>query len=263
VGPPRPDGLHPLASLLASIDLADELTLEESGKEDVVVCPGVESDNLALRALAAFRQTPAGRELAPLRVEIDKRVPVAAGLGGGSADAAAVLRAANELAGHPLTTTELRALGATVGSDVPALVEHRQLLVTGVGEVVEPVGLPPLELVLVPAAEGLLTRDVYAQFDRAGGGRAALDAARLRELAAQPAAELAAALENDLQPAALALRPELERTLGELLEAEALGVAVSGSGPTVFGVFEDRQAADRAVASLPGAIATRTRGPGR
>src|SRR4051812_38957676 len=96
VGPRRGDGLHELASLFASLDLADDVTVEPAG-QDEVLCAGVEGPNLAQAALEAFRA--ASGELPPLRVVIEKRIPVAAGLGGGSADAAAVLRAANTIAG--------------------------------------------------------------------------------------------------------------------------------------------------------------------
>src|SRR5262245_6026576 len=100
VGHPRADGLHPLCSLFASIDLADDVVVAPTGLgADSVECPGVEGPNLAMAALSAFRNS-AGAALPPLAVRISKRIPVAAGLGGGSADAAAVLRAANALAGQ-------------------------------------------------------------------------------------------------------------------------------------------------------------------
>jgi 4-diphosphocytidyl-2-C-methyl-D-erythritol kinase len=256
VGRARPDGLHPLCSLFASIDLEDELELEplEAGGRDVVECPGVEEPNLAHAALAALRERLGAAALPPLRVTIRKRIPVAAGLGGGSADAAAVLRAGNRLAGEPLGAAELRELGAELGSDVPSQVEPRHALVQGTGERVEPVELPPLAALLVPAAEGLSTASVYAELDRLGGSRALLDPEPLRTLVAGGAQELAAGVENDLQRAALSLRPELERTLAELRSAGALAAAVSGSGPTCFGLFEERAAAERAAAELPGSL---------
>ena len=148
--------------------------------------PGVEGPNLALAAVERFR-AEAAPELPPLRVTIDKRIPVAAGLGGGSADAAAVLRAANELAGRPLDADALRALGAALGADVPSQVEPRHALVTGAGEGVEPVELPPMTLLLVPDEAGLSTADVYAQADALGTTRAELDPERVRELAAAAA----------------------------------------------------------------------------
>jgi 4-diphosphocytidyl-2-C-methyl-D-erythritol kinase len=259
VGRPREDGLHPICSLFASIDLADEVTATplEDG-EDTVDCPGVPGHNLAARALADFRAR-AGSRLPPLAVTIDKRIPVAAGLGGGSADAAAILRIANELAGNPLTHEELFRLAADLGSDVPSQLDPAHALVQGVGERLEPVDLPPFAAALMPDRQGLRTADVYAELDRLDACREDLDPAPLRELAAAPLQELAAQIHNDLEPAALSLRPDLERRLDSLRRAGALGAAVSGSGPTCFGVFADREAAAEAAAAIPGAIVAATR----
>lgn len=257
VGRPRPDGLHPLCSIFASIDLFDDVWIERA-PEDEVDCPGVDGPNLVEAALTAYRRRVP--DLPPLRVTIEKRIPVAAGLGGGSADAAAVLRGANRLAGDPLDPSQLRELGAPLGSDVPSQVEARHELVSGVGEIVESVDLPPFGAVLMPQADGLSAAAVYAQFDLLGGGRAQLDPGILRELAADMA--LAPVLGNDLQPAVLALRPELERVLGSLREAGALGELVSGSGPTCFALFDDLPAAVTAAATIDGAIAAGLRSGG-
>jgi 4-diphosphocytidyl-2-C-methyl-D-erythritol kinase len=260
VGRPREDGMHPVCSIVASIDLADEVTAEprESG-EDSVDCAGVPGDNLAARALAEFRSR-AGRELPPLAVTITKRVPVAAGLGGGSADAAAALRIANQLAGNPLGREELMRLAAGLGSDVPAQLDPRHALVEGTGERIEHVDLPRLAAVLIPDEDGLSTAAVYAELDRMDGGRSSLDASALPGFAAgSTPEELGRSLQNDLQPAALSLRPDLQDRLDALTAAGALGAAVSGSGPTCFGLFADRAAAERAAARLPGAIVTELR----
>jgi 4-diphosphocytidyl-2-C-methyl-D-erythritol kinase len=250
VGNPRDDGLHPICSIFASIDLFDDVELER-GADDHVDCAGVDGQNIAEAALTAFRER--APQLPPLQVRIEKRIPVAAGLGGGSADAAAVLRGANRIAASPLTTAELRELGAQLGSDVPSQVSPRHELVSGVGEIVEPIELPAFGAVLIPQADGLAAGAVYAQFDLLGGGRNGLDPGILRELAEDM--ELAPVLGNDLQPAALALRPELEQVLGSLQDAGALGALVSGSGPTCFGLFPDRAAAVAAAATIDGAIA--------
>ncbi len=171
VGRRRDDGLHELCSVFAPLELADELIFEPA-ERDEVVAPGVDGPNLVQAALDAFRRRA---ELEPLRVRIDKDIPVAGGLGGGSADAAAALRAANRLAGEPLDLEQLRSLGAGIGADVPSQLDPRPSLVTGAGERVEPNALEPLWLVLVPSAEGLSTAAVYAELDRLGGGREALD----------------------------------------------------------------------------------------
>ncbi|HEY1273717.1 MAG TPA: 4-(cytidine 5'-diphospho)-2-C-methyl-D-erythritol kinase [Thermoleophilaceae bacterium] len=254
VGPPRDDGLHPLCSLFAAIDLADEVVVAPTGfGGDTIECPGVEGQNLATAALEAFRRS-AGAGLPPLAVRIAKRVPVAAGLGGGSADAAAVLRAANRITGDPLATDDLRILAGELGSDVPSQVEPCHQLVQGVGEVLEPIELPPLTAVLVPASEGLSTAAVYAELDRSGGWREPLDPEAVRRLAASTPDELATALDNDLEPAALSLRPDLEDTLERLRAAGAPAAAISGSGPTCFALFPDRAAAEAAAAQIEGAL---------
>jgi 4-diphosphocytidyl-2-C-methyl-D-erythritol kinase len=263
VGPRRGDGLHELCSIFASVDLADEVVVVDSAcGSDVVVCPGVEEPNVCAAALGAFRARAGlavrGRGaggLPPLEVRVEKRIPVAAGLGGGSADAAAVLRAANGLAGHPLDERELREVAAEVGADVPSQTKPGHAIVGGAGEVVRPIDLPSMFLVLVPQAEGLPTGEVYREADRIGAPRSTLDPEAVRALAGLPLEELAASLENDLQPAAVSLRPEVEEGIEALIRAGALSALVTGSGPTVFGVFEREEEARRAAGGLPRAIA--------
>lgn len=257
VTPPRADGLHPICSLFASIELADEVTVEPA-ERDAVECPGVTGLNLAERAIAAFRAAAGGCPPG-VHVRIDKRIPVAAGLGGGSADAAAVLRALNELSGRPLDVAALRGLAAGLGADVPSQVEPGHALVTGAGERVEPLALPELALVLVPQAEGLSTAAVYAEADRIGATRRALDAHAVRALAARPLDRLAPELHNDLEAAALSLRPRLAETLTRLRAAGALAALVTGSGPTTFGVFPSREAAERASRAIPGSLVSTLR----
>jgi 4-diphosphocytidyl-2-C-methyl-D-erythritol kinase len=256
VGRPRPDGLHTLCSIFASLDLADDVQVRPAADgADDVRCPGLDGPNLAATALAAFRER--FPSLPALQVQIAKRIPVAAGLGGGSADAAAVLRAANRIAGEPLGPEGLREIAGTLGSDVPSQVDPRHALVTGVGGAVEPIRLPELAVVLAPQAEGLRTSAVYQELDRAGGWREHLDPAAVRAIAeADPSTWM---LENDLQAAALSLRPELAAVLDELRSAGALAALVSGSGPTCFGLFGDLAAARAAAEAMAGAIAVRLR----
>jgi 4-diphosphocytidyl-2-C-methyl-D-erythritol kinase len=258
VGPPQPNGLHPICSIFASLDLADELEVRTAeGPGDTVECEGVEGPNLAAAALAAFRaEVPS---LPPLDVRIDKRIPIAAGLGGGSADAAAALRAANRRTGDPLAPDALRAIAATLGSDVPSQVEPGHALVSGTGEIVEPVGLPPLAAVVVPQAEGLATAHVYAQLDRMEGWREQADIEEVRATLDSDPSSWELAFENDLQPAAVALRPELVSVIDRLRAAGALVARVSGSGPTCFGLFADRSAAEATAEAMPGALVTSLR----
>jgi 4-diphosphocytidyl-2-C-methyl-D-erythritol kinase len=266
VGPTRGDGLHELASIFEPLALADELRVTEAeGGSDEVVCAEVGGPNLVEKALAAMRER--GWESPALRVEISKRIPVAAGLGGGSADAAAVLRLARgELDG-------LRAVAASVGADVPSQLQPRPCLVSGAGEVIEPIS-PPAEhaIVLVPQTMGLTTADVYAEADRLASprGESELESIRrkLRDAVLEGASPLAYPqhLVNDLQEAAVAMRPEIEDALTGLEEAGAEVAMVTGSGPTAFGLFPDRAAADAAVERLgerfPTSIATEPLAPG-
>jgi 4-diphosphocytidyl-2-C-methyl-D-erythritol kinase len=249
LGPRRDDGLHELCSLFEALTLADRIVVTED-EADAVVCEGVEDTNLAAIALAALRGR--GWERAPLRVEIEKRIPVASGLGGGSADAAAILRLArDEIEG-------IEELAAEIGSDIPSQLDPGLALVSGGGEVVE--ALPSARehaFVLIPGTDGLSTAEVYAEADRMGIGRDPEELAaageRLREAAGSGASPLdyAELLFNDLERAALSLRPAIAEALEALREVGAARALVTGSGPTAFGLFADIAAADSAAAALP------------
>ncbi|HET9154231.1 MAG TPA: hypothetical protein VFN85_08970 [Solirubrobacterales bacterium] len=249
LGAPRADGLHELCSLFEPLALADLIEVSPA-ESDEVVCPGVEGENLAARALAGLRERGWDRE--PLRIEIEKRVPVAAGLGGGSGDAAAVLRlAAGEVA-------DLPQLAAELGADVPSQLRPSLALVRGAGEHVEPLPAPAEHAaVLLPGGGGLSTAEVFAEADRLGLGRPAgeLDelAVRLREAAGAGASPLAYSelLVNDLTEAALSLRPDIGEALEALRSAGAPVAILSGSGPTAVGLFPDLASA-RAAAGATG-----------
>jgi 4-diphosphocytidyl-2-C-methyl-D-erythritol kinase len=251
------DGRHELASVMQSISLADELTLEPAGdaERDLLVCaglPGAPEDNLAARALAAFREAT-GWDAPAQRLTVSKRIPVAAGLGGGSADAAATLRLAQRASGlgdEPL----LHELAAGLGADVPAQVTPGRWLATGVGELLAPLPdpLPVLELLVLPSQEQLSTADVYAAADRLGAERDEHELEQLAEqlrVAAQLGAPLPASrelLHNDLQTPALTLQPQIARILSTVEEAGAEAL-LSGSGPTVLALFGHANAAGRRV----------------
>jgi 4-diphosphocytidyl-2-C-methyl-D-erythritol kinase len=250
VGAPRADGLHPLVSVVQPVSLADELTLEPApgAGSDEVGCAGVEGENLAGAALAAFRAAT-GWDAPPQRLTIVKRVPVAAGMGGGSGDAAAALRLAAHAAGagdHGL----LLELAARLGGDVPSQVAPGRTLMTGAGEHVRPLGGGPgdLALVILPSEHGLSTPAVYREFDRLGVQRTA---AELAELEAR-GGELP--VHNDLQDAARSLCPPIDAALDAVAATGAGHVLVSGSGPTVFGLYDDPERA-RAAAERVGGIA--------
>jgi 4-diphosphocytidyl-2-C-methyl-D-erythritol kinase len=253
IGPTAPNGLHELSSLFASLDLADDVEVEPAA-EDSVECEGVDGPNIATAAVQRLRQY--APSLPPLRVRITKRIPLAGGLAGGSADAAAVMRAANSFHEVPFDEDQLREIAAPIGSDVPSQIAPAHCIVSGTGERIERVGLPQMAVVLVPSEVGIATGDVYRKADQIGLPRESLDASDLLALAAEPAEMIARRLENDLQPATLRLRPELAETIEALQRAGALGAQVSGSGPTAFGLFADRADADAAAAGIPGALVT-------
>jgi 4-diphosphocytidyl-2-C-methyl-D-erythritol kinase len=248
LGPRRDDGLHELCSLFEPLALADLIEISEA-ERDEVICAGVAGENLAARALAALRER--GWRRPPLRIEIKKRVPVAAGLGGGSGDAAAILRLAVGEVG------DLQGLAAELGADVPSQLQPALALVQGAGERVEPLPEPaPHAAVLLPDGGGLSTAAVFAEADRLGSGRAAGElgalAACLREAAGAGASPLAypELLVNDLEAPARSLRPAIGDALDELREAGAPVALLSGSGPTAVGLFADLAAAAAAAAAI-------------
>jgi 4-diphosphocytidyl-2-C-methyl-D-erythritol kinase len=263
LGATRADGKHELVSVMQSLAWGDEVTAE-AAEHDEVICPGVEGPNIASAALAAVSD-----DRPPLRIVIDKRIPVAAGLGGGSADAAAVLRLVSQTGlskppntwfGSP-TSAEL-AVAAALGADVPAQLEPGRSLATGAGEVVERLPPPPrFGVLVVPSEHRLSTADVYREADRLELPHGPADlAARLDEVRAGigegPFGLAEELLVNDLEPAALHLCPAIAAELDRVRALGADHVMVSGSGPTVLGLFADAAAAEAAAADLPGSVAT-------
>jgi 4-diphosphocytidyl-2-C-methyl-D-erythritol kinase len=260
LGPRREDGLHELCSLFEPLALADSIEVRDADRDEVV-CPGVDGENLAARALAALRER--GWTGSPQRIEIEKRIPVAAGLGGGSADAAAILRfvaAHGEFVSHSDTKApppDLEEIALELGADVPSQLVPALALVRGVGERVERLPQPaPHAVVLLPGGGGLSTAEVFAEADRLGLGRgpAELDSLANRLLAAAGAGASPLSypelLVNDLEPAARSLRPAIGEALDELRAAGAAQALLTGSGPTAFGLFADLAAAGAAASEL-------------
>jgi 4-diphosphocytidyl-2-C-methyl-D-erythritol kinase len=262
VGRRRDDGLHEICSLFQAVTLADTVTMEAAeGNADEVVCPSVDGDNLAATALARFRERFEWSG-PPVRVTIDKRIPIAGGLGGGSADAGAVLRLASKASAAGSHPEQLQELAMTIGADVPSQIEPGSHFVLGAGEVLE--RLPKtwhLSAVLLTNEAGVSTGDVYAHYDDLGHPRKRLDHAcrDLKEAvttAGYDLLEIRPMLHNDLQAAALDLAPQAQPALDLLAEAGARVASLSGSGPTAFGLFENAEDAEAARA----AIAPRWRG---
>jgi 4-diphosphocytidyl-2-C-methyl-D-erythritol kinase len=270
VGPLRPDGFHELRTVYLAVSLFDTVTarpgdglsLTVSG-EGADVVPH-DRRNLVWRAaelLAESAGVPADADLA-----IDKSIPAAAGLAGGSADAAAALVALDALWGTRAGRTDLAGLAAQLGSDVPFSLLGGVALGSGRGEQLSPVlARTRWHWVLGIAGEGLATPSVYAELDRlrtAGRVPDGTDLAPAEPVIAAlrggPVEALAAALVNDLQAPALALRPELRRALAAAADAGAAGALVSGSGPTVAALTADERSAVRLTAELAGAGVFRT-----
>ncbi len=247
LGPQREtDGRHELATLFQSVSLADELTIGE-GLRDAVHCPAVAGENLVMAALDGLRAR--GWEGPPIRIEIAKRVPVAGGMGGGSADAAAVLRLARELA--PASPEALAEIAASLGADVPSQLTPGLVLGTGAGEQVQP--LPPLAphaFVIVPQRHQLATAAVFREADRLGLPRTRADLAaghqRLLDALVSGGRLPAELVVNDLEPAAISLLPQVGDALRAVRDAGADEALVCGSGPTVAGLFWGPQACLRA-----------------
>jgi 4-diphosphocytidyl-2-C-methyl-D-erythritol kinase len=258
LGPTRPDGLHEIASLFESVSLTDTLTLKPTdGLHDRVICDGVEGENLAERALRAARE--AGLlDAPPVEIKIEKRIPVAAGMGGGSADAAAALRLAGALAGRAVKDFERIAF--TLGADVPSQLVPGAALVHGAGErvaAIEPeclAGASERAYVIIEQQQGLSTGEVFNQSDRAGLPEPEIvqrEEALLEKISAGvDLAQLCALVDNALEPAIVALRPELAGLPTELKRHGAIAAAFTGSGPTSFGIFDGRKAAESAALEL-------------
>jgi 4-diphosphocytidyl-2-C-methyl-D-erythritol kinase len=257
VGERRADGRHELATVMQSISLCDELTLapSETGVDELI-CPGVAGspqENLALQALGAFRHET-GWAAPSARIEVVKRVPVAAGLGGGSADAAAVLRLAAAASGMGGGAPPLD-LAAQLGADVPAQVQPGRWLAEGVGERLRALAEPsPFGVLVLPSPASLSTAAVYGELDRSGtprsaGELAALAGALFAALATGAQLPPSELLANDLQEPALACEPSIAQALAQARQLGADHALVSGSGPTVLGLFAGEDGVGRASAA--------------
>jgi 4-diphosphocytidyl-2-C-methyl-D-erythritol kinase len=236
----RGDGYHEVETLVQPITLADGvqaapaeegITLTVSGDRAEDVSTG--EDNLVLRAARALGSERGAHLL------LAKRIFVAAGLGGGSADAAATLRALDRLWGLGLGIEGLAPVAARIGSDVPALLPGGPVLARGRGEVVEPVQVPPTWWVLVPFTFGITSAEAYGWWEELGSGTGPEAVGLLEALRAGDLAEAGQGLANDLQEGVVRHHPIAGEAIQGLIEAGALGAIVCGSGPTVAGLVRD------------------------
>lgn len=282
VGPPRADGYHSLVTVFHAVSLFDEVTVLSADKtsltvtgEDAAAVP-LDRSNLAWKAASALVKA-AGLRGSAVEIRIRKRIPVAAGLAGGSADAAATLLACNELWQTGLSQRQLSELAAGLGSDVPFALLGGTAVGRGRGEELTPaLAAGSYHWALAFAHQGLSTAQVYATCDRLRAARAAagdqpepgepeLSRPLMTALRSGDPARVGPLLSNDLQPAALSLQPELRRALTAGREHGALGAIVSGSGPTCAFLASDAAHARELAVALTGSgvcrAAVRASGP--
>jgi 4-diphosphocytidyl-2-C-methyl-D-erythritol kinase len=252
VGGRREDGYHPLSTIFHAVNLFDEVTVSSARQWGIAVSGpqsfGVPVDGTNLAARAAQRLAEISGIDEPVHITIRKDIPVAGGMAGGSADAAATLVACDQLWGTRLSRAELEEIAGGLGSDVPFLLGGGTAMGSGRGEVLAPVlARGSYHWVFALSEGGLSTPAVYAECDRLRGDREIPDPspspAMMTALRSGDARALGAALSNDLQAAAISLMPALGDVLDAGLEFGALGGVVSGSGPTIAFVADSNEAA--------------------
>ncbi len=265
----RPDGYHELVSIMAPVDLFDRLELQfiEEPRIDIA-CQGfpvpVNADNLVCRAAQAFFSRIGWKQ--GLSIALTKRIPVAAGLGGGSSDAATVLMALNEtlFASHPLSPEEMAGLAVKLGADVPFFLRRGPCIARGIGEILEPIGKwPALCYVIVMPNISVSTAWVYSALDKppfkpANGDKRELELTTneyyfiIRNLKRMPV-DVCHLMENDLERVTVSRFPIIREIKRSLVDAGAVGALMSGSGPSVFGIFGSKSKALHAKSVLDAA----------
>ncbi|HET6688371.1 MAG TPA: 4-(cytidine 5'-diphospho)-2-C-methyl-D-erythritol kinase [Rubrobacter sp.] len=244
----RADGYHEVSTVMQSISLADELELRRAAggfdlslePEEVAIGPQERNTTyLAWKAL----QRLTGEEF-PVKLTLRKEIPTGAGLGGGSADAAAVLVGLNELFSLGLQVDELRGIGARIGADVPFCISGGTALGEGIGEILTPLPAPPAHLLVVAKPPGSAdTAGIYRAYDEAKTERTHSVQPVVAALHSGSLPALAAAVGNDLAPVTKGIIPEVAKLERTLLASRALGASMSGSGTAVYGIFDDAEAA--------------------
>lgn len=246
----RPDGYHTVRMIMQSLALCDTLTLRKTEQPGIVLTaqnpqhyPDVTWDehNLIYKAARLFMDTYPVE--GGVQITIDKQIPVAAGLAGGSSDAAATLKGLVQLFEQNLSTEDLQKLGVKLGADVPYCIQLGTALSEGIGEILTPLKpAPALYCTLVKPAAAISTKYVYEHLDLAAAQHPDIDTA-LHAIETADIIKLCANLDNILEPVAQTLCPEVAAIEEKLKKLGALGACMSGSGPTVFGLFADGNAA--------------------
>ncbi len=252
-GPRRGDSYHPVFSLMEKVSLYDALRVCRAKPGSGVSLTGMDipaAENIVMKAARLLsRETSVSLDV---EIEIVKRIPVAAGLGGGSSDAAAALQLLAAVFGLDINGQDLAQVALAVGADVPFFLTRGPQLASGAGEILEGTRVPEHFLVLVTPDCRLASGKVYNRFDETGGSDLAAHESRLRhELHnAYGTGGIASLLHNDLEPAAVSLCEDIVTARRELLACGAAGALVSGSGPTVFGIFPDQKSANAAAEKM-------------
>lgn len=233
----RPDGYHDLVTVMQPLSLADELSIRPGGTGVTLECndPRIPAgeENLAVRAALAYGREW-GRRLG-VHITLDKRIPLAAGLGGGSSDAAGTLLGLNQLLGRPLETTALHRLATGLGADVPFFLLNGPAVARGIGTELTPITLPPYWYLLLNPGVSVSTRWVYQNLDPAN-----LKAKVMEDWNSKTPE---AWVHNDLETVTLKHFPELSKLLEQLAELGSRIQGMSGSGPTLFALFDSLDAA--------------------
>lgn len=251
----RPDGYHEILSLMQPVSLYDEVTIEVEEGDGILVSTdhaGVPSgkDNLAYRAAdLVLREAGLKRKVS---IFIGKKIPVGAGLGGGSSNAATVLMGLNSFLGSPVKEQRLMELGASIGSDVPFFILKSPAMATGRGEVLKRVKLPRYSYVLLNPGFHVSTAWVYNNLDLTK--KSEDNILMYSEETLGSVHDIKDFLHNDLEAVTAGRYPEISAIKGALVEAGALGSLMSGSGPTVFGVFSEPGKAAEAFQRLKGTL---------
>lgn len=254
VGPPDASGYHPLTTAFQAVDIWDRVTVR-SAREDVLTVVGagdlsgvpLDDSNIVWRAVEALAERTGVRH--PVGIHVEKNIPVAGGMAGGSADAAATLVAVNALWDLGLDHEALREVAGNLGSDVPFSLQGGLAIGTGRGDQLTPMTrMTPLHIVIVRSAGQLSTPAIYRRLDVLREGSPWTlprpDELGLAQLGHMGPADVAQVAANDLGDAAIQAMPELAETLRAVTEAGALAALVSGSGPTIWGIARDRAHAE-------------------
>jgi len=248
----RQDGYHDIASLMQQISLCDEMTFRPSGKGIRVSCPDgtlpENEENIVYRAAEAFFRQALSTSRG-IDITLRKKIPIAAGLGGGSSNAATTLVALNDLFGYPCTKEELMAIGVTLGADVPFFIFSKTAWAFGIGERLQAVeAIPPFSLLLVNPGFGLSTKLIYQNLNFTLTN----ETIHYSIPRFSTVHDVAKGLFNDLETVSIGMHPVLADIKDRLMENGAMGALMSGSGPTVFGIFEQEKQAVVAEKALAG-----------